>query len=289
MNFQLIMSVIFTLIFLFDIRTVSAGVLNAMRFCADSLVPSLLIFFVMSDLIVNAVLSNKNNKLSPKWIAFLLGSTCGFPIGSTICEAFIENGRLDKKSAEKILPFCNNTSPAFVLGAIGVSMLQNKKIGLLLYVSEIIAAFLLISVVKCNSLTGVTNVQKTDFLNDFQKSIEKAIKATLKMCGIVCFFSAFLSVITEIGSAKVNALAAMLFEIGNGVYACSLFFDKNPMLAVVLLGFTCGWSGLCVHIQIASAAKSVKVKFSRLVLYKFIQGNLTAILSVCGYKLFFCS
>ena len=285
MNFRLIISSIFMLIFLGNIEAVSEGVLGAMQFCADSIVPSLLVFFIMSDIVVKSFLSDKN-KISPKWIAFLLGSVCGFPVGAAVCETFSKESGIN---TGKLLPYCNNTSPAFVLGAIGVCMLNDIRIGILLYFSEILAAFLLILPIKCDSFARNNVFQNGSLIEDFQESVEKAVKTTLKMCGIICFFSALLSLIKENMGEKVFKFFAILLEIGSGMNVCSGIFEKNQIMAIALLGFLCGWSGICVHMQIISALRSIKVKVSYMIWTKFLHGILSSLLSVLGYKIFFCT
>ncbi len=289
MNFRLVVTVIFTLLFIADIEAVSAGVLTALKLCADSIVPSLLIFFIMSELIVKSVLSTEKGLISPKWTVFLLGSICGFPVGASVSDSFVNSGRLDKTTALKLLPFCNNTSPAFVIGAIGVSLFNNKELGVLLYVAEIISAFILVLFIKCDKIGVANTSEKNGFFDDFLSSIEKSVKTILKICVIICFFSAILAFVKNNFGEKTYSILSFLLEIGNGSYICSKTFYLQSYSCIALLGFMCGWSGICVHLQILSAAKSIKVKYHTIVMGKLLHGIFSSVLAVIGYKLLFYS
>lgn len=287
MNLRLVITIIFTLLLIADIEAVSAGVLAALELCADTILPSLLIFFIMSELIVKAVISTEKSLLSPKWTMFFLGSVCGFPVGASVAESFVNSGRLDKKSAVKLLPFCNNTSPAFVIGAIGASMLNSKEIGLLLYSAEIISAFIVVLFIKSDKKKDIIACEKTELFDDFLNSIEKAITTTLKICVIICFFSGILAFCKNNFGETTYTFLSVLMEIGNGANICSNSFSNESGARIALLGFMCGWSGICVHIQIISALKSIKVKYSGIVLGKLLHGILSSVISVLGCKLLF--
>lgn len=264
-----------------DIETITAGVSKGITICMANVAPSLLVFMIMSDVILNL---NKKTRIKPKWIAFFLGSICGFPVGAHICDNLYMSGRISKKENQVLTAACNNVSPAFVIGAIGNSMLGDKKLGILLYFAEIIAAVVFVLPINnvLNYSTGIENEQSITKI--FTDSIEKSVWSILKISVIICFFSGMLELILKYTNDSVYLILSSILEISNGAIASSALFGTSPTLSVAILAFACGFGGLCVHMQIITAHKSIKVKYFPLFFQKLLQGMLTSLLSVIGYK-----
>lgn len=288
MSLRTLLLCVATSILLLRIETVSEAVANALKICAGSIVPSLFVFLVMSEILVVSLLSEKSRAISPKWTAFILGSVCGFPVGAAVCERFYQKGELSNSDVAKIVPFCNNTSPAYVIGAIGASMLGDKRLGILLFSAEIISGILLVLPVKCKGKNNGMSIPDFSLNKVFFKAIEKTTASVLKICAIICFFSAVLSVINQYMGRKIFIISSIILELSNGAANLSAFYAENSTFTVAVLGFLCGWSGVCVHFQIISVLKSVKVKYFGIAKGKAIQGVLTSLVATVGYKLLFC-
>ena len=54
--------------------------------------------------------------------------------------ALYENGQCSKTEAERLLAFCNNSGPAFILGVVGTGIFASSRAGLLLYLAHIAAS-----------------------------------------------------------------------------------------------------------------------------------------------------
>lgn len=273
---------ILTFVCIINIESVIDGVKNALSICAASIIPSLFVFMVLSDVTVTLLMDDDTVSLSPKIMAFAIGSLCGFPIGASVCDRLCQSNAISKEDAAKIIPFCNNASPAFVIGAIGVSMLKNKNIGLLLYFSQIIASLfpiLFIKVKKCDNEKTKTNHSIGDA---FFSAIEKSIFGIFKVCAVICIFSVIIALLDTVSLSYLS----IFLEISNGAAFCASLFNNVPALTIPLCGFCCGFSGICVHMQIISSLKSVKVKYIHLLLYKLLQGILCSLFSLAGYYLF---
>lgn len=275
------------LLLVFHIEAVIGGIRDGLTVCAVSIVPSLFLFLVLSDLIVSVLLSEGDRGTSPKYTAALLGALCGFPTGAALCERLCQNGALDPRDAERLLPLCNNVSPAFAIGAIGVSMLGDMRLGVLLYVSQILASLLLLMPLRVQARKGQEKTVALPFSEIFFTAVEKSIGSILRICALICLFSSLLAVLRIYCSETVYALLSVLLEIGNGSSTASSLYTTAPILSIALCAFSCGWSGVCVHLQIFSVLKSIKVKTIRFVLQKALLGFLNAAFAIIGYKLFF--
>lgn len=71
--------------------------------------------------------------------AMLMGVISGYPIGAKIVTNFRENGMCSKEECERLLAFTNNSGPLFIIGSVGISMFYNSLIGILLFITHLLA------------------------------------------------------------------------------------------------------------------------------------------------------
>ncbi len=278
---------LFTAILLFETEAVRQAVLSAINMCLGAIIPSLFVFFVMSDLIVKNIFGFENSKVSPKWCAFILGAVCGFPVGAFVLEKLYGIGKINKKTASELLPYCNNTSPAFILGAIGKNVLNDPSTAILIYTAQLVASFIMILPKRCETGDFKKTADYVQSESTFFTAIENAIKSSLKITGIICFFSAVLGVIKKLLGETIGIIFATFLEIGNGVFAILEAKNISYVMLLSILAFICGWSGVCVHFQVINTLKSIKVKYLHYAFSKLLQGILTSLLTYLGYKMLF--
>lgn len=168
-------------------------------------------------------------------------------------------------------------------------MLGDKRLGILLYFSEIISALLFLLPIKCESSNILGERKETNIKDVFFDSIEKAITSILKICTIICFFSGILALVSKYTNNVTSLVFSLTLEISNGAAACAALFYRNPPISIALLAFLCNWAGICVHMQVFSAQKSIKVKYYPFLLSKLLQGILSSVIAIAGYKIFFCT
>ncbi len=72
----------------------------------------------------------------------VLGLTGGYPIGAQAARELYDAGTLSREESERLLGFCNNTGPAFLIGVCGAGLCGSVRTGVLLYGIHIAAALL---------------------------------------------------------------------------------------------------------------------------------------------------
>lgn len=271
------------LFFLLHLPAVAGGVRDGMTVAAVSVLPALFFFAVAADLVVSLT-DGDLRPLSPKASVFLLGALCGFPVGAVVCDRMCARGALDQQDAARLLPFVNNASPAFLFGAVG-SLFGDGRIGLLLFVSQLAAAAVCCLPLRIRKSPARQSSAPPAAADAFFGAVDRGVQSMLRVTALLCLFSALLAALRGYfrHDAVFAALAALL-EIGNGAARSAALFAAAPCAAVTLCAFGCGWSGLCVHMQVLAVLKSVKVKYNRFLLCKAAEGALTAIFAFCGCK-----
>ncbi len=269
--------------FLLHIPAVVGGVQSGMATAALSVLPALFFFAVAADLTISLT-GGALRPLSPKASVFLLGALCGFPVGAIVCERMCASGALDRRDAERLLPFVNNASPAFLLGAAG-SLFGDRRIGVLLFLSQLAAASILCLPRRIKTQSDTVNAVPPPPADAFFDAVDRSVQSMLRVMALICLFSAILAVLRcYIPNNTVFAALALLLEIGNGAARCAELFGTSPCAAVTLCAFGCGFSGICVHMQVLSVLRSVKVRYNHFFFGKVMLSAMTAFFAFCGCK-----
>ena len=72
--------------------------------------------------------------------AFIMGIVGGYPVGARAAITSYERGLCTKTECERMLSFCNNSGPAFILGVVGAGVFANSRAGMLLYLAHVLAS-----------------------------------------------------------------------------------------------------------------------------------------------------
>lgn len=264
-----------------------------MRLCWELILPSLFPFFVVSSLLSRLDFPSLAGKgLAPLAerlfhvsgvgaTALLIGLTGGYPLGASYLADLEARGSLDPRETERLLGFCNNSGPAFLVGAIGAGIFHSTGIGVLLYVSHALAAVLAGILLRddkhrCEPFTAKGADEPLPFSRAFSDAIRASVLAALNVCGFVVCFTVFtglldawgviallstrLSSLTGLGLPQARALLTGFWELGGGIGAMRGLSATpgNLALAAVLVG----WGGISVHFQTLAVLSESKAKAS---------------------------
>lgn len=278
---------------------------QALGMCYEIIIPSLFPFFVCSGILVySGFAQTLSNLFRPVMkplfnvnengaAAFVLGIISGYPLGAvTACQLY-EGAYLSKSEAERLLAFCNNSGPLFILGAVGTAMFKNPKIGIILYISHIISA-VLVGILAgfyqkdkfCAPKSRITNVDESPSAI-FSKVLLNSINSILTVCGAIVFFFTVSGIVIGIMpfSPPLNALVSALLEFTGGIKRISLL--PIPLnLRVIASSFSVGFAGLCVHIQVMAVTSRYGLSLKPYIFGKFLHGTFSAVLTYVLLMLF---
>lgn len=135
------------------------GALYGLELWATILVPSLLPFFIIAEILIYLGIVQMLGVLLeplmrplfnlPGTASFVvaMGFTSGFPMGAVLTRRLCEEKLCSISEAERLVAFTNNSSPLFILAAVAVGMYGNPLLGVILavahYSSNIIIGILL--------------------------------------------------------------------------------------------------------------------------------------------------
>ncbi len=290
-----ILLLIFALLFF---PTVSQkAVVSAIELCAKSVVPSLFPFLVLTRLIsslkltkplqnlfkgiMQPVFSLSEGSFSP----LLLGAISGYPIGASVCISLYKDGEIKKDEAERLLAFCNNAGPAFILSTIGIGIFSSLKIGFLLLVIHLASAFAVGFIMKLFAPLKIIEENRLgsavprSFSFAFTDSVCGAMTASLSISAYIIFFSVITALLNFLPLSNVlRAFICGLLEMTTGAYEISHILALE--YAFVTISFFLGFGGFCIHFQTLSLLNDTDLNPSQYFLGKTLQGTLSAILSL---------
>lgn len=302
---------LFTLISLFVLMLGSKYAVSAaaegLGVCISVIVPSLLPFFVISSMLCAygfpSALGRRFSPIMTKLFgvsgegaaAFFIGITGGYPLGAASVAEIYRGGQLERDEAERMLAFCNNTGPAFIIGTAGAGIFSSVKIGFELYAAHILAAIIvgiLFSRRKIMHPLAHTAAPAPKFTDALVSSVKASALSVLNICAFVVFFSAVLGILRGVGALNfaagelafhlplslrhTRALLTGFLELGSGITALSGCTPDAVSLAVC--AFILGWGGLSVHCQTMAAVSGTDLKLGRHFAGRALHGVISAII-----------
>ena len=299
-----------------------AAARTGLELCFNVIIPSLFPFFVLASLVVDLgfaayigramapIMRPLFHVSGPCASALALGFVGGYPVGARTAISLYQQGMCTRTEALRLLAFCNNSGPAFILGVVGAGIFADGKVGLLLYLAHILASCLVGVLFRFygpredrgTSGQGPT-FQAKRFTAAFTQAVTGAMGSTVNICAFVIFFTVILRLCSL--SGVLPALAALLgrllgplglteswcqklltglIELTSGVSGLT----QGGQLAgqVSMAAFMLGWAGLSIHCQTLSFLSDSGLTPGTYFVGKLLHGGISAAL-VWGFTRLF--
>ncbi len=289
------------LMFLFPAEFLHQGQ-AAVDLCLNIVIPSLFPFFIFCGLflslggarllsrILSPVMRPIFNLPGAAALAYVLGIISGYPVGAVCASDLYSRGECTKNEAERMLAFCNNSGPLFVVGSVGAGMLGSPSAGRILYITHIAAAFLTGLIFRFYKSGGEYTHRALPPASGTARgaaaaigeSVTNAIANILKVCAFVLLFSTFTAALPNFkGSPFVHAL----LEITGGINKIAAT-DMNACLKLSIISAFLAFSGVSVLCQVSSVISSAGLSLKPYVIGKFIQGVTAFFLTAVLFSVF---
>lgn len=245
--------------------------------------------------------------LGESFAAILLGTISGYPVGAKVVCNLKNQKVISKTEAERLISFTNNSGPLFILGTVGIALFKDKRIGIILLVSHILAS---LAVGYCFRFWKKdkldVNFRETQFnsklaplkISDIGEilgtSIKKAISSILSIGGFIVIFSVILSILENSGIFDVITLffyklgiprdisisiITGFIELTNGVNLSSELYQFFPLFSILLTSFLLGFGGISVLLQVYSIIAKEGISIKPYFYGKLLQGIFACIIT----------
>jgi len=265
-------------------------VLEGIKLSLFCVIPSAFPFMILSELYINYGSPEKipmvgtlyenlfhlpKNSLS----ALICGNVCGFPIGVKSVSELYKRGEIEEADAEKLLAYSNNPSPSFIIGAVGVGILQNKEYGILLLISLYLSVVLSAVIFRGRKSTRITKYYKQERNINLITLIKDAGFGCLTISSFIIFFSIITSVVNEyVSNSVIKASLISVLEVTNAVKFFSILSNIDT-IRLSLISFALGFGGLSVFMQSKVFASGVGLSMKKYIYIKFVQGVISFLIT----------
>lgn len=278
---------------------------DAVLLCLNVVVPSLFPFLICSQIFIRGGAAD----LLGRWLsglmrplfgvpgggalAVVLGIVSGYPIGAACIAALYQNGSCTKAEAERLLAFCNNSGPLFILGAVGVGMLESERLGVLLYTVHLSAALLTgllfrrFGGKKCPAAVPQLPPPKearrsADALGEVTAAVTDAVRSIAKICGFVILFA---TVAAALPGGGITPFVYGLLEITGGIRAVIASGAVSGTLLLAVVSFFLALSGVSVLLQTAAIVLPAGLSLRTYLLGKLTQATIAFLLTCAAVRI----
>lgn len=300
-----------------NIESAKQGAINFFEYVFPSLFTFLVAINLLNYTNLPYYISKLFHKLMPLFFGisgigiypFIFGILSGFPTGAKIICDLKKSQKINYIEAERLISFCNNSGPLFILGTIGFSLLKDTSTGILLLLVQILASIsvgILFKNWKKTNLSSSTfnnfersNINLKNFGKCFSESIQNSISSILNIGGIIIFFSVLTSIVKDshLFSILFNYLPESvnifiqnfllgLLELTNGIMDFANLNSKNLSFNIIICSFLLGFGGISVMFQTLAIIKDANISAKPYILGKIFQGCFASFYTYIFYIFF---
>lgn len=278
--------------------------------CAVSVIPVLLPFFILSQIIIKTKISELLGYIfSPltrvlfnlppcATIPIIIGFLAGYPTGAKMTLELYKQKSITKQQASRLIGITNNASPMFVISVVGGALSSNPVYGYKLFFiqlfSALFAGIFIAQIDKFRSkrilpttnnirirplIKEITTNIKNNWNNIIVNSFVDSTHTILQVCSFIIFFGLLASLLRQsliLYFPEIHVLVfTSLIEMTTGVLRLIGFYSVSNEL-LILTNMIISLGGLSVYLQISSITKE-QISLKGYLLYKFVQLSASAI------------
>ncbi len=289
---------------------VSKGVTDGLLLCAKVLIPSLFPFMTLACWLsltgAARILSFPLQFITTRLFRLprelgtvvLLSFVGGYPVGAKCVSLLLEQKKIDKATAMRMMCFCVNAGPPFVVSAVGAGMLGDRNAGVALLAGQIFAGMAVGAVMarraKVPELSGGVTTPLRG-AESFVSAVSASASAMLGMCAYAVLFSGLLPLFIKgelipglasylgLGDELLRVAAGGLFEVATGSAAAAALGEESGF---ALVSLCLSFGGLSVWFQIISCFRQEKISFLKPMLARLLHMPAALCVSLPLYRRF---
>ena len=296
--------IIISILILLNSKLVLNTVVYSINIFKKSIFPSLLPFFIISDLLINYGFVEYTSKIFKPFMnkifkinsntSFILvmSMISGFPSSAKYTKELYLKGIINELEASKILLFTHFSNPLFILGAISITYLNNKKIGLLIliihYITNFIIGFFLRNLIKIDiKNNNISNLNKQEsFSHILSNSIINSFNTLFLILGTMIFFLIITNLINEYFNLNplLKTILSGILEMTGGISNVSML-NIDLKLKSTLITMILSFGGISVHMQVKSILSDTPIKYQPYLVARLLHSSISGLLIYFLYDL----
>ncbi|HHV73549.1 MULTISPECIES: sporulation integral membrane protein YlbJ [unclassified Thermoanaerobacterium] len=290
--------------------------------------PALLPFFIGSEMLVRLGFVKMLGKfLEPIMrpifnvsgnggFAMAVGYTSGYPVGAQIIKRLWEEKLLNTAEAERLMTFCNNSGPLFMLGVVAMGMFNSSTIGYIIMLSNYLAAITTGIIfrnynienkhLKSSEYHNIRQSNPDDLIANFGEILGSAVKDSmntiimiggyiitfsvliefLKVYGLIDAIEKIITPIFEAIGFNKNLIAGYLSGLMEITIGSNMISQATAPLyqKVILISSILAWGGLSTHGQVIGVINNTKISYLPYLIAKAIHSIFAGLFSFVFMK-----
>ncbi|MEF9997497.1 MAG: transporter [Lachnospiraceae bacterium] len=287
---------------------VFTGARNGLLLWFQIVVPTLLPFIVLSNLLMNTSTMHYITAISapvlqrifkvsiPGCFAIVTGFLCGYPMGAKVISDLLKRQEISVIEGQYLLSFCNNASPMFLISFVLIQQFHKTFLILpavfLSLLAPILCSFLFRQL-HHETVAHIIKIKKrasqkksvVTFFHLLDDSMMNAFEVIVKIGGYIILFSILITLLSEesilpnrILQQPMYQMVLPFLEITNGITLIShssLQIEFQYIFALSLVSFG-GW---CSIAQTMSMLEHTPLKINIYIIEKLITMLVTSLLA----------
>ena len=240
-------------------QAASRGAAEAMARWYASVAPALFPFLVLMPLLTcdEAVAAYETLLARPMGACFrlpgaaapgmIVGMAVGTPAGALAARNIAAGAGMNRGQLQRLAAATAGFSPAFLVGGVGVGMLNSVAQGWKLWQAQLLTQITLMILLRGAWKGRVEGVQAVgEAVSD--RPIRSAVMGILTICGYMTLFGALSGALSQwVGQGPADVLVCLL-DVPSGALRVSRL-SLPEMARLPLLAGMCGFGGMCVIAQ----------------------------------------
>lgn len=276
------------------------GIKLWLAFVVPSLFPYFFITAILSSMSITSKLSKLVSPLTKKMFnvngavgyAFFMSLISGYPVGAKIVCDLKESGVISESESVRASALCSTSSPMFLIGSVGALMLNNIRLGIILFISHLLSALLIgiiFSFYKRKDKPKDTALLKSQKIDNFlYENAYSSVISLLVVGAIITIFYILSNLLFSLNllSPIIYLLSLVLGDIDLskglvfGLFECTQglkILSSASTFNLPLCAFVCGFSGISIIMQSLAYLKKAKIKTAPFLLSKILSAVLNSL------------
>ena len=283
------------IILLFQSAELSEGIRRGLSVCSYAVIPALFPFMALSVFICKSSAADFFELLFRPVTKLLKIPACcggvllaaaigGYPAAAKCMNDLVVAGRLSPETAGKMLCYCVNAGPPFLIGAVGAAIFGDIKIGVMLFFAQALSAVLIALATaafsKKQEEAAVLKIQGPGNAVCVVDSVIAAAESCFRMCAFIVIASGVFELSEESAlfkffgeSPAAKAILSGIFEVTSGCIASG---KVGGFAAIIIAGAVASFSGISVMLQVAAVTDGSGIPLTPFVISRFAHAGITA-------------
>lgn len=313
---KIVISIIIMMLLLtcaYEILSESETIMEAVSYSfsiwMNNVFPSLFPFFVLSEILINygfielvgelfKPIFEKLFKINGNTaFVFIMSMVSGFPSNAKYARELYLQGKINEQEASKILMFSHFSNPLFILGAVSITFLNDKKLGIIVMLSHYIANIVIGILIrnyypskpqhdKFSIKNAIIKMHNKRVNNDkrfgaiITNSLINSINTLLLILGVVTTFLIITTIIDNNFHLNLfsKTILSGFLEMTQGLKHVSLL-QTTSAYKTILITMILSFGGLSVHTQILSIISDTKIQYRPFLLARLMHVIIAAIIA----------